>query len=651
VSEPRADLELPPLPVPRTAPARGALQRWMYQGGTVDDASAPEHGHAWYRVLWLSGVDYFSTLGYQPGIALLAAGAVAPVATVFLVLLTLLGALPVYSQVARRSYAGQGSIALLENLLPGWAGKLLVLVLLGFAATDFVITMTLSAADAAQHAVENPYLEPWIGHAQLPVTLGLLAALAVVFLKGFREAIGFAAAIAVPYLVLNGIVIGRGLVEIAARPELLDGWKLDLGARGDPVALLVVGAIAFPKLALGLSGFETGVAVMPQVSAGPGFRPGAVPENRIRDTRKLLACAALLMSVYLLGSSFVTTLLVSSEEASKGGPASGRALAFLAHRHLGPVFGTVYDASTLAILWFAGASAMAGMLNLVPRYLPRFGMAPRWVEFRRPLVLVLFAANVIVTLVFRADVEAQGGAYATGVLVLMLSAAVAVALALSAERRRPLALFYWLVAVVFGFTLVDNVVVRPDGIFVAAGFILATLALGAASRWARASELRVEGLSFADEESKRLWPELVGKRVNLVPVRNADPAARATKRAEILRHYRVQGPLAFVNVQLLDNRSEFLGSLRLRVRRSGDDYVLETSGAVAVANSIAYLSELMDPIAIFLGLTRQNPMAQSLRYVLFGEGEVGLLVYTTLLRYWRWTPEEDVRPALHLMSE
>ena len=82
----------------------------------------------------------------------------APIATVILVIVTLLGALPVYAQVAGRSYAGQGSIALLENLLTGWKGKVFVLVLLGFAAIDFVITMTLSAADAARHAIENPYL-------------------------------------------------------------------------------------------------------------------------------------------------------------------------------------------------------------------------------------------------------------------------------------------------------------------------------------------------------------------------------------------------------------------------------------------------------------------------------------------------------------
>src|SRR4029453_2880072 len=163
--------------------------RWLSGGGPLGDRHSPKETHPWYLVLWLTGVDYFSTLGYQPGIALLAAGALAPLSTGILVAVTLFGALPVYAQVASRSYAGQGSIAMLENLLPGWAGKLFVLVLLGFAATDFVITMTLSAADAPKPPIENPYLHRVLGDAQVGVTLVLLALLAVVFLLGFREAI------------------------------------------------------------------------------------------------------------------------------------------------------------------------------------------------------------------------------------------------------------------------------------------------------------------------------------------------------------------------------------------------------------------------------------------------------------------------------
>ena len=667
MSEPEDKLEDASAPRPKRLPFRARVEqpslayqsafgRWLTRGEAVDDHAGQEaRTHPWWRVIWLTGVDYFSTLGYQPGIALLAAGAIAPVASVILVLVTLLGALPVYAQVAGRSFAGQGSIAMLENLLTGWKAKLLVLVLLGFAATDFVITMTLSAADAAKHAIENPILHDVLGDHQVLVTLAILTALAAVFLKGFKEAIGLAAAAALPYLALNLIVLARGAWEIFAHPSLLADWRTALAVKGE-LTVAVGALLVFPKLALGLSGFETGVTVMPLVDGGAadeGYDPrqGGEPHGRVANTRKLLLTAAAIMSVLLLVSSFVTTLLIAPAEYHHDGPAAGRAIAFLAHRFFGTAFGTVYDLSTIFILGLAGASAMAGLLHLIPRYLPRFGMAPRWAVLSRALVLVLFAVNVIVTLVFQADVEAQSGAYATGVLVLILSAAVAATLALWRERRVAMALYSGLVSLVFAYTLVDNCVERPDGLVIGTIFTLLLMLSSGVSRSMRSLEMRVPHGYFADLESWRMGPELRGKKVHLVPIATSTPENRRRKRAEISRHYHLRGPFLFLHVKLLDNRSEFSAPLELKLWKEDDDYVAEAKGAIAIANTIAYISEAIDPISIVLGLTRRNLMGEALRFLLFGEGETGLMVYTILLNYWEWTPEEDVRPRIFLMSD
>jgi hypothetical protein len=623
-------------------------QRWLR-------GAKEENGHArtqpWYAVIWLTGVDYFSTLGYQPGIALLAAGAVSPIATLVLVLVTLLGALPIYSQVARRSYVGQGSIAMLENLLPGWWGRILVLVLLGFAATDFVITMTLSAADAATHACENPFLHHVLHNARMPVTLGLLALLALVFLRGFKEAIRLATAVCIPYLLLNVIVLVRALFVVLTHPDLWSHWNHSLSLRGNWSGIAMAGVILFPRLALGLSGFETGVSVMPLIRGSKEDEDAEIPQARIRNTRKLLVTAAAIMSVLLLLSSFLSTLLISPKNYQEGGAASGRVIAYMAHEYLGNVFGSIYDISTILILWFAGASAMAGLLHLVPRYLPRVGLAPQWVAYGRPLVLLLFVFNVVITLVFKANVDAQGGAYATGVLVLITSAAVASAISLARERLPWQSLYCWLIVLIFVYTTVANIIERTDGIKIAACFIAFILIVGAVSRYSRATELRVEGHRFCDEESEALWAEIMKRDVNLLPVESLQDEDRTKCTQQVKAFYRVSGPLAFVKVELLDNRSEFLSPIEVTVKSQGGDYFISASQAVARANAIAYLSELIHPVAIFISLTRQNPMRQSLRYLLLGEGETGLMVYSILQHYWEGKPEIRERPRIFLMSD
>lgn len=174
----------------------------------------------WYKVMCLTGVDYFSSLGYQPGIAYLAAGILSPIATLIVILVTLFGLIPLYSRVAKASPHGQGSIAMLENLLPSWFGKALILVLLGFAATDFIITITLSAADASAHVAQNPFVASYVTSREL-LTIFILAMLGAIFLKGFREAIGVSVALVVLYLLCNCVVVARASMELVGHPQSL----------------------------------------------------------------------------------------------------------------------------------------------------------------------------------------------------------------------------------------------------------------------------------------------------------------------------------------------------------------------------------------------------------------------------------------------
>jgi hypothetical protein len=592
------------------------LEQWLLEDLRVPHGPGgkSEHTHPWWKAMCLTGVDYFSTLGYQPGIAFLAAGALSPIATLILVLVTLFGAYPVYSKVAEQSPNGQGSIAMLERLFPNWRGKIFVLCLLGFAATDFIITITLSAADGTAHLLENPFM-PRVLHHQMGLTLVLLAVLGAIFLKGFDEAIGLAVILVGVYLVLNAVVVSVAIAHVLSHPHLIQGWQHHLWQQhGSIPAMIGLSLLLFPKLALGLSGFETGVAVMPLIEG-----------DRVVNARKLLLTAALIMSVFLIASSFVTSVLIEPKLFASGGEANGRALAYLAHLYLGSFFGTIYDLSTIAILSFAGASAMAGLLHLVPRYLPRYGMAPDWARASRPLVLVFMAMSFVVTIIFRADVDAQGGAYATGVLVLMSSAALAVTISTWHTNWR---WAYLPIALVFAYTTFSNMVQRPEGIKIASVFIALTIVSSLTSRALRSTELRITEVKFDEAAQEFLRNDhdqiirFLGHRPQLS---DEDTYARADAAARFVHNIRDDEQVIFLEIATQDS-SEFEACLNVRGVKVGKHEILRASSP-AVPNAIAavllHVCDLTKKMPhIYFKWMEGNPVANMFRFLLMGEGDV-----------------------------
>jgi hypothetical protein len=657
--------------------------------------ATPKRGYHWLWVTCLLGVDYFSTLAYHPSMTYQLAGRLGPLATVVVLLVTLLAALPVYWYVAGKSPRGEGSIALLERLVYGWRGKSLILVLLGFAATDFIMVKTISLADAAVHILGNEYA-PWqntlqflaerstdygtqlVGSAvtgffnkQLMVTL-LLGVLGFVFWfllrKGFnRNVIVLAVPLIAVYLLLNAAIIGYGLRYLAIHSEVLTGWfdrivQGDWGPQVRHETLLSPGAgfladwglivlfslLLFPRLSLGLSGFELSLILMPHVQGSPLDHPDQ-PLHRIRNTRKVLVTAALLMSVFLLGSVVVTNLLIPEREFALGaseGKASNRALAYLAHggrlstgeESLGPlfgeVFGTVYDITTILILTLAGTSVMTALGVLLPQFLLRFGMTTLGRAHRWGLLLILLGlVNLAVTLYFRASVTDQRGAYATAVLVLFTTASSVTALDRARQRERAGKRMTWLcnyftwVAVLFLASTVAVIVRAPSGLLIGGAFIVVLLLTSVLSRALRVNELRTVSFKFQDEHSKFLWDSLrLADFPVLVPHRpGRNP--RDVKEKQIREHHQLnpEAEVVFLETEIGD-ASDFTQDPLIEVFQEGTRFVIRASRCVSVAHAISAIALEMSrhskPPGLHFGWPDMDLMSASWSYLAFGEGNV-----------------------------
>ena len=639
---------------PTGSQVKSKFGKWLLNTGSDGGEHQTTH---WFRVMCLTGVDYFSTLGYQPAIAALAAGLLSPMATIILVLLTLFGALPVYRRVASESYRGEGSIALLEKLLPWWTGKLLVLVLLGFAATDFIITITLSAADASAHFIQNPFVSQFMADGQIPVTIILVAILGAVFLMGFREAIGIAVALVVVYLSLNLVVIGVAAIRVLENGPVLvqDWWSALLTEHGNPIMMIAIALLVFPKLALGMSGFETGVSVMPQIKgdASDAKDGQSAPLGRIRGTKKLLTTAAITMSIFLISSSLVTTLLIPQAEFQPGGQANGRALAYIAHEYLGGAFGTAYDISTILILWFAGASAMAGLLNLVPRYLPRYGMAPAWAAMTRPLVIVFTIIAFAITLIFKADVDAQGGAYATGVLVLMASASLAATLSAKRKKQRISVVGFALVTAIFVYTTIANVIERPDGVRIASFFIIAILVISITSRVQRSFQLRARSVRFdeAAYDMLKIDKQFQGQVMLIAHENHGGQEEEYNKKAKAERKWgRIPAGMStiFLEVNVVDS-SDFEEDLLVTGVNEYGYRILRVDSS-SIPNAIAaVMLAIRDEIGvvpeIYFRWSEGNPVSNMAKFLITGRGEIATVAREVLRES---EPKKADRPRVHV---
>ena len=657
VQEP-ADLTFPAVvPGPSRRGGANRFTAWLMrdtvqpQGPESEEVGA--HRHAWWKVMCLTGVDYFSTLSYLPAIAALAAGVVSPIATLLIVALTLLGMLPMYRRVAKESPHGQGSVAMLERLLPFWRGKIFVLILLGFVATSWIITITLSSADATVHLLENPFMPAALQGQAVTITIVLLLILGGVFLMGFTEAVNVAIPLVVVFLGLNAVVIGVGIVQIATHPTTVPEWVDALTRTGGGFGgILLPALISFPLLVLGLSGFETGVSMMPLVTS-TGATSQQRLASRVKNTRRLLTTAALIMSVYLISSSMVTTLLIPAEAFQPGGEASGRALAYLAHEFFGDGFGTVYDISTVLILWFAGASAMAGLINIVPRYLPTYGMAPEWSRAVRPVVLVYTAISIVITIGFQADVDGQAGAYATGILAMMVSASVAVLISAVRTRKPAPILGFSVLTLVLLYAVIANVVEKPDGIAISALFILGIVAVSIISRVSRTTELRADRIEF-DDTARRFITDSLGydNGINIIANRPAvgDQAEYAQKEKAQRRLNPVPGhaDVLFLEINVVDP-SEFREVLHVTGVQVEGYRVLRASSP-AVPNALAaILIAIRDASGVrphaYFEWSEGNPLFHIVRYLLLGRGDTAPVVREIL----RETDRDPMdRPVIHV---
>jgi hypothetical protein len=423
---------------------------------------------------------------------------------------------------------------------------------------------------------------------------------------------------------------------------------------GGPLrAALGFALLAFPAMAIGLSGFELTMASAPMVAGSASDNP-AHPRGRISRTRLLMLAAAIIMCVLVLSSIFVVTLFVPSTAIGPADNAEHRALAYLAHGQplkggippgdvvpiSGSAFGTLYDISTVLILCLAGASATISLKDIVPEFLSRFGMQMVWAH-RIGVIMHLFNVLILlVTIAFQASVSALQWAYAASVLALLFGASLAATLDVRQRLRRLslrwlASLPFTLITVLFGLMGVLIVVQRWNGVAIALGFVAVVLVTAIVSRWLRSTELRFEGFAFADEQAEKRWNEICKLEFQvLVP---HDPSADSLrhKEEEIRQRHRLGShvPIIFIEVRLGDT-SDFFQKPLMSIGKENDEEVICVSHCTSIAHVLAAIGlafrEVGEPPELHFAWSDESPMAANLHFLLLGTGNVPWMVHALL---------------------
>jgi len=271
----------------------------------------------------------------------------------------------------------------------------------------------------------------------------------------------------------------------------------------------------------------------------------------------------------------------------------------------------------------------------------------------RPVVLVYTAVSIAITVVFGANVDAQAGAYATGILAMMVSGAIAVTISAARRRQRRATAAFTVLTVVLLYALVANIIEKPDGIAISAVFIAGIIAISLVSRVSRTTELRADRIEF-DEAARRLIVDSLAFDGRLHLVANQRQAGDRAEYADKEASQRGMNPVPgaadvlFLEIDVIDPScfSDVLAVHGVDV----DGYRVLRAQSPAVPNAIAaILLALRDVTGVrphcHFEWAEGNPIGHLLRYLILGRGDTAPVVREILREV---EPDPACRPGIHV---